>query len=234
MMGWDPAAVAELRGAVARRDGAAVLAALEGRRLADVLQLAGDGVVAAREQGVPGADALASRCAAELRARDLPGDVELADTLEGRSDPALRALPVDLDELTSVLEGDPLRGGGRIDLVTGEIWHHSPYYDGIDHDDDVDDEERWLWVEARSRDSWWDMSEFAQTVADPGLLDRLERAIHGRGAFRRFRAVLDDHPAELTDFRRFSEERERGRARRWLAEHGLRPTGSDRDVGYDL
>ena len=34
----------------------------------------------------------------------------------------LRALPVDLDELAGILEGDLLRVGGRIDIRTGEVW----------------------------------------------------------------------------------------------------------------
>ncbi len=36
-----------------------------------------------------------------------------------------RALPVDLDELAMIREGDPLNGGGRIDLRTGEVWHRA-------------------------------------------------------------------------------------------------------------
>ena len=69
------------------------------------------------------------------------------------------------------------------------------------------------------------MSEFIETVDDPRLADRLERAIHGRGAFRRFRDELDDHPDELTRFHLFADERQRGRARRWLAQQGLQSVG---------
>jgi hypothetical protein len=68
------------------------------------------------------------------------------------------------------------------------------------------------------------MAEFIETVSDQRLADRLERAIHGRRAFRRFRDELDAHPDELTRFHRFADERQRGRARRWLAERGLRPS----------
>lgn len=221
-MTWDRDSLAELRGAVYRRDGAAVLAALEGRELLEVLQLAGDGLLAATAQEIPGADALGRTCAEQLRQRGLAGDAELADALEGRGDD-LRPLAVDLDELTTILGGDPLHGGGRINLGTGEIWHHSPYDDPVGDDEDLDDRERWLWVEASSREGWRDMSEFAETVTDPALADRLQEAIHGARAFRRFRATLDAHPDELTRFHRFSEERRRGRARAWLAEHGLRP-----------
>jgi hypothetical protein len=224
LSGWDRGTLADLRGAVYRRDGPAVVAALEGRLLDDVLQLAGDGLLAARDQGIPGADALAARCAALLRERRLDGDAELADLLEGSEEDDPRPLAVDLDELSSVLEGDPLLGAGRIDLRTGEIWHHSPYDDPVDVDDeDLDNEDRWLSVHAASRDTWSDMDEFTATVADPALAERLQRAIHGSGAFRRFRAVLDDHPDELTRFHCFAAERQRGRARRWLADHGLRP-----------
>jgi Uncharacterised protein family (UPF0158) len=70
---------------------------------------------------------------------------------------------------------------------------------------------------------WRREAAFAATVADPALADRLEHALHGRGAFRRFRAALDTEPAELTRFHQYADERRRGRARRWLAEHGLRP-----------
>jgi hypothetical protein len=215
---WSPDALRELRAAVARRDGAGIRAAIEGRDLDQVLQLVGDGLLAD-----PDAE-LAGECAQRLRRRALDGDAELADALEGATS-ALRPIAVDLEELGSLLEGDPVRGGGRIDLVTGEIRPGSPYDDPLDLDDEeLDDAERWLWVQAGSHDGWRDMAELAAAVPERGLAQRLERAVQGRGAFRRFRAVLDEHPDELTRFHRFADERQRGRARRWLADHGLRPT----------
>jgi hypothetical protein len=220
---WDRDALRELRAAVARRDVAAIGAAIEGRDLDEVLQLVGDGLLA-----IP-ADALARDCVQRLRRRGLDGDAELADALEGRA-ADLRPLAVDVEELATILEGDPVHSGGRIDLVTGEVWHQSPFDDPIDADEeDLDDPERWLWVEASSRDGWWDMSEFIETVTDPALAERLQRAIHGRRAFRRYRDALDEHPDALTRFHRFADERQRGRARRWLADHGLRAIGRTYD-----
>jgi Uncharacterised protein family (UPF0158) len=215
--GWDREALTELRVAVARRDVAAICAAVDRHDLDAVLQLAGDGLLA------DPADPLARECAERLRRRGLDGDAELADALESRPSD-LRPLAVDLEELASILEGDPVHGGGRIDLTTGDVWHQSPYDDPVD-DETLDDEDRWLWVEASSRDGWWDMSEFAETVDHPALADRLQGAIQGRRAFRRFRDALADHPDELTRFHLFADERQRGRARRWLADHGLRPAG---------
>jgi Uncharacterised protein family (UPF0158) len=214
-MTWDRESLRALRAAVAQGDPAALGAAVHGRDLDAVLQLAGEGLLATPDV------ALARECAAGLRRRGLAGDAELADALERRPT-ELRALAVDVEELASITEGDPVRGGGRIDLRTGEIWHHSPYDDPED-DDALDHEDRWLWVSADSHDGWRDMAEFAGTVTDAALAGRLERALHGRRVFRRFRDALDEHPEELTRFHLFAEERQRGRARRWLADHGLRP-----------
>ena len=77
-------------------------------------------------------------------------------------------------------------------------------------------------MEGGSHDGWTDMAEFAAGVSDRSLRQRLEVAIQGRGAFCRFRAVLDEHPKELTRLHRFADERQPGRARRRLADHELR------------
>ena len=55
---------------------------------------------------------------------------------------------------------------------------------------------------------------------DWGRADRLEIAISGRGAFRRFKDVLARWPGELDRWYAFSAERQRGRARAWLADAG--------------
>jgi hypothetical protein len=101
-----------LRAAVYRGDGPAVVDLLCGVGADDEsLQLAGDGVIAAVMQRVDGAAELAREFVVALRQRGWDGDDELADQLEAQlgSGPAamLRALPVDLEELAGILEGDP-------------------------------------------------------------------------------------------------------------------------------
>jgi hypothetical protein len=59
--GWDKAAVQELRGAVYRGDGRAVIAALRERPLESVLQLAGACLDALRERMAEGDEELALR-----------------------------------------------------------------------------------------------------------------------------------------------------------------------------
>ena len=66
------------------------------------------------------------------------------------------------------------------------------------------------------------MELFIASVEDPGRAERLAVAITGRGAFRRFKDELACWPGELERWHALSEERERGRARSWLAAAGYR------------
>jgi hypothetical protein len=66
------------------------------------------------------------------------------------------------------------------------------------------------------------MQMYADSVTDEKLRARLDRALQGRGAFRRFRDVLADGPDGLGPWHDFSDERHQGRARAWLAAAGYR------------
>src|SRR6266566_3068108 len=181
-----------LRVKVPAEDGTAVVEMTGPAVPENGLQAFGDWVLAALEQHADGAAEAARLMIAALRERDWDGDDVLADqfdTLLGSST-SLRPLPVDLDELAGILEGDPMYGGGRVDLATGEVWP-APAVDyareiGQEDEDESDDPDKWLWVHCEgSRDSYRDMELFIGTVRDPGRADRLEIAISGRGAFRR-------------------------------------------------
>ena len=125
-MGPNRRPLDELRGAVARGDGAAVICALGLLDLADVAQVAGEGVLLALAENVAGARELARRCTDVLRERGWEGDDDLAALLSASFGEGpvseLRPLPIELDELSFILEGDGSSGDGRIDLVTGQVW----------------------------------------------------------------------------------------------------------------
>ncbi len=222
---------AALRSALLDADGRRVVAALSKGLRGDLLQLAGDGLLVALAEGAAGAPDLVRRCADELRGRAWAGDDDLADHLDAalgkRPAPMLRPLPVDLEELAAILEGDPVHGGGRIDLHTGEVWPQAAidYAREEDREDsDDEDPDRWLrvWCEG-SRDAYGDMEDFIEALSDEDRADRLSIAISGRGAFRRFKDVLGRWPGELEAWYAFSDERQRGRARAWLAAAGYSP-----------
>lgn len=231
----DREALTHLRSVIARGDHLGLVAALsQARWPADSLQLIGDGVLAAVREGADGADDLARRCITALEERRWTGDQELAEALNAAlgagPTPMLRPLPVDLEELSMILEGDPVQGGGRIDLRTGEVWPQSAIeYAEVGEFDEADDDEpdRWLGVQCEgSRDGYRDMVWFIEDLDDADFADRLARAISGRGAFRRFKARLADRPDLMTRWYAFSNDRQRGRARSWLAEEGYTATQS--------
>lgn len=225
----DREALTGLRSLVVRGDHAGLVAALGRAPLpGDSLQLIGDGVLAAVRDAADGSADLAQECLTALQERRWAGDQELADLLDAALGtgpaPLLRPLPVDLEELSMVLEGDPVHGGGRIDLRTGEVWpqpaiDYAQEVGEIDEEDD--DPDRWLWVDCEgSRAGYRDMEWFIGDLDDPALADRLARAISGRGAFRRFKDMLSEHPGLMTRWHAFSDDRHRGRARSCLAAEG--------------
>lgn len=222
----------ELRGAVVRGDTALLLAGLtESTAWPEfALQTIGDGLLLALTKGAESATDPARRSLGELRDRDWDGDRELAAALAAQVEdaplPMLRPLPVDLEELAAILEGDPVNGGGRVRLDTGDVWPQPAVDYGVE-EGEIDPEgpdDQWLWVECTgSRSGYRDMQRFIDLVDDERLAERLWRALDGRGAFRRFRDRLFEHEELVTRWRAFSQERERGRARAWLADAGYTP-----------
>jgi Uncharacterised protein family (UPF0158) len=66
-----------------------------------------------------------------------------------------------------------------------------------------------------------DMEDFAARVREPRTRDLLERAIAGRGAFRRFKDALLDYPDLREAWFAFHDARGERRAIEWLVERGL-------------
>ena len=227
----DREALTRLRSLVVRGDGAGLVAVLsQDPWPADSLQMIGDGLLAAVRGGIDGSTDMAVRCVRALRERDWSGDGELVDVLEAALGngpiPMLRLLPVDLEELATILEGDPVQSGGRIDVITGEVWPQTALEYAEETGEEMDDDpDRWLFVDGEgSRSGYQDMVWFIDELDDPAVADRLARAISGRGAFRRFKDTLFDRPDLMTRWYAFSNDRQRGRARCWLAAAGYTPT----------
>src|SRR4051794_39112917 len=105
----DREALTRLRSIVVRGDHIELVTALRQELWpGDSMQLIGDGLLAAVRDSAEGAADPAEACVIALRARDWDGDRQLADALDaalGRGPtPMLRPLPVDLEELSMILE----------------------------------------------------------------------------------------------------------------------------------
>jgi hypothetical protein len=224
---------AELRVAAATGDAARFLAAVAGRDIDEALQHIALGLPWALAQGAEGIEEITLSVINRLIWRSRPGDQVAADDLLAllRREPLPgRATPVDLDVLLLVLDSGDMADGCYLDLETGQLQLDSEsddamataFVNGEEISDPDDHPERYLWLApTKSREAWLDMSAFAEHQRDDRLRGRLERAIEGAGAFRRFRdAIYDADLGEQWSF--FSEERQLGRVRDLLAEHGVR------------
>ena len=169
-----------LRVKVPAEDGTAVVEMTGPAVPENGLQSFGDRVLAALEQHADGAAEAARLMIAALRERDWDGDDVLADQFDAllgsSAMPDLRPLPVDLDELTGILEGDPMYGGGRVDLATGEVWP-APAVDyareiGQEDEDESDDPDKWLWVHCEDRGAAPGSGPPAQRRLHPALVAR--------------------------------------------------------------
>ena len=93
-----------------------------------------------------------------------------------------------------------------------------------DNQEELDDEDRWLVVHPiGSRPAYRDMLNLIASRTDRDLRGRLEVAVDGPGAFRRFKNVLSDWPEDRDDWFAYSDERRRGRARAWSSGQGCQP-----------
>ncbi len=72
-------------------------------------------------------------------------------------------------------------------------------------------------------EAYRDMEDFIGIVGDGRLQDRLWQAIRGRGAFRRFKDLLADHPREEERWFTFRDGRARRRLLKWLESEGVEP-----------
>lgn len=236
-----PVDTGKLRAAIATGDAASFLAALKGTDIDSALQHVGSGISMALERRRDEAESVAVAVINRLTWRMAPGDEVLAEDLLAclRGEPlAGRIVPVDLDMLSEVMEGDSaMSTGGYVDLHTGDVFDDGFTDSGVVGEDAVidveEDPDRWLEFDiSGSRDGWRDMASFVEQLRDAALRDRLERAIEGKGAFRRFRDIVqqDGMGQQWTTF---ADDRKLGRARAFLANAGIRVGSGPRSLGGD-
>lgn len=141
------------------------------------------------------------------------------------SAPGTRRLPVDLSELSFALDDNSPGRAWYLDLETGELVLVTE--DVEDEElplprEELEESERFLLVPARpSHEGWRDMDDFLATVAAGAFRDRLADAIRGKGAFGRFKRVLEERPGERERWFAFQQARLDARAVEWLADEGI-------------
>lgn len=125
-----------------------------------------------------------------------------------------------LEDLAQALEDHSYDQSWWLDPQTGEVVLWSDY---AEEQGEPDPGKRGLRPidPVPSHEGYADMQDFIERVRNPQARNALERAIAGRGAFRRFKDTLLDFPDLREEWFRFHDVRIERRAIRWLAEEGL-------------
>jgi hypothetical protein len=128
---------------------------------------------------------------------------------------------VDLGDLALALEDHSEEHSWWLDPATGTVEpHFAGEVEGLHFPDS--DGRRLLLVEPLPPAvGYGDMADFVACVREPRTRDLLERAIAGRGAFRRFKDALLDYPELRTAWFAFHDARGERRAIEWLLEREL-------------
>jgi hypothetical protein len=136
---------------------------------------------------------------------------------------------VDLDELCAALDDRTPGVSWWIDAGTGAIRTQLDVTGDPDAQPPLVDP-GWRRIRhTESYESYRDMAEFVAAVHHRRAADLLDRAISGRGAFRRFKDTLFEFPELRDQWFRFRNARARRRALSWLAAEGLvDPAAADR------
>ena len=136
--------------AVDRGDGAEIVAMVTPDAIRELPQIAGQAVLVALAQRIPGAEAAARAVITRLAERDWDGDEHLRAQLDQAlgivTGPPLLSIPVDLDQLVDLLRGGEHHCGGRLNVRTGEALPDLMFSELADH---VMTTRRW------STSRWW-------------------------------------------------------------------------------
>ena len=132
-----------------------------------------------------------------------------------------KTLYVDLGELCEAMDNSSYENQYYLDLKMGEILFISEDMDdeetGKLKDQIKEEFERYEPIpRAESHEGYRDIQYFIATVEDKHLVELLEVAINGKGAFRRFKDVLLNYPQERERWFQFRDERMEERALEWL------------------
>lgn len=135
----------------------------------------------------------------------------------------LRPVPVDWEALENAFENNAPEVHSYLQLATGDVLR---IVDGVADPamhSRIAADARYLRVEAvSSREQYRWMECYIPTVEEDELRARLEVAIDGKGAFRRFKDVLMTHSTERERWFTYRSERLRTFMEAWLAAHTIK------------
>lgn len=132
--------------------------------------------------------------------------------------PARPPIRINIDTLHIALVWRDPESAYRLDLRTGEIFLHLPKNNPAEDEKIEADPERYLTIHPIDpRHSYQAVADFVEFLPGDALRDELRKIILGKGAFRRFKDFIAQHPAEKELWLVFKEQREMAHVEQWLA-----------------
>lgn len=140
----------------------------------------------------------------------------------------MKKVKISLSDLINVFDSDGPEERQYLDSETGEIIRI--FDEALSGIDDTKLEEK---IEAGfnvryfaipkhdSHEGYRDMADFTRTIEDKNFQEKLEIALDGSGAFRRFKNVLSNYPQERDRWFAFKNERIKDRVLEWLHDSDL-------------
>ena len=162
----------------------------------------------------------------------------------------MKKVTVDFSDVAEMMEMERLDNESYLDTETGDVILLSgEVLDDIRNEEDLgdlldwqrdeasiakaieeDEEHRFAYIpEIETHKAYKMMEDFVNTMNDDVLRAALEDAIHGRGAFSRFRRAFDNNEAERMRWYEYKQDRINLVIRDWL--EGLGIDATDKCVG---
>jgi hypothetical protein len=137
---------------------------------------------------------------------------------------AVRDIPIDWEALEDAFENNAPEVHSYLHLVTGDVLR---VVDGVADPQmhaRIAADTNYLRIDpVSSREQYRWMERYIPMVEDPELQGKLNQAIDGKGAFRRFKDVLMTYAPERERWFAFRSERLRIFMEAWLSAHALNP-----------
>ena len=153
-------------------------------------------------------------------------DDETGKDVEEISDRPVAKVAVDWVELEGALENNSPELHSFLNTITGDVIR---IFEGGEKSESrlkqVESSIDYLYIEpVSSREQYRWMEEFIEIVEEPTLKDKLNIAIDGKGAFRRFKDVLVGYPEERERWFEKRSAQLRKHMRTWLESKNVFPT----------
>jgi hypothetical protein len=143
-------------------------------------------------------------------------------------DPSLARVALDWVELEGALENNSPELHSFLNKVTGDVIRiFRGSEDSEERLREVENSPDFVYIEPiSSREQYRWMEEFIETVEESNLKDKLNIAIDGKGAFRRFKDVLVGYPAERERWFGKRASKLRAHMKEWLAAKRIQPSNA--------